>query len=405
MKLSTERVYYSEPWRTSLDARVLSCEESASGYAVVLDKTVIFPGGGGQCADAGQIAGSDVTAAEDAGDYICYTVGKRLAVGARVELTADIGLRREYCQQHTGEHIVSGIAHSRFGARNVGFHMSADYMTIDFDIPLSEDEQIELEDEANKAVFAAMPVISRIVTAEELERLELRKKSDGLTGELRVVVIEGVDSCTCCGTHTRTTAEVGMIRIVDSMKHRGGIRLWVLCGVRALLDYRRKQQALAGIARGFSTSWENAPRAVDELRRELSEQRRRYKQRVMRLNAYRADELIAAAKSYDGAKLVCAVEDDADSADLKLLAEEIAGRTKCVCALVGKKHDSVFYQIVISGGAKASARELCQVYNMLFSGKGGGNNERAQGSAKLTAAFGQAVEQVFDYMARAMSKS
>lgn len=399
---ASERLYYSQSSLFEVEANVISCERSEDGFDVVLDRTVFAPEGGGQPSDEGSIDGYKVIKATDCVDYIVYSIDTEIVVGTRVRMSIDHNRRLDHCRQHTGEHIVSGLACALFGAKNVGFHMSDDYMTLDFDVPLDSKQLRLLEDKANEAVWADIPVTSTIVSAEELESMELRKKSDGLKGELRIITIDSVDSCTCCGTHVESTAKVGIIRIVDSMNHRGGTRLWVLCAGRALDDYRLKHNALIAVAKGFSTSWENVPGCVDELKRELSTQRYENKLTANRLCSYIASELLSAASVHKGVKLVCYAEDGSDMAKLKLLGEELCRRERCVCALIGRRDEAVNYQFIRSDDVKQSMRDLIQAANMIFSGKGGGRDDRAQGSAKYSESWKETAGQLFDYIKRVM---
>ena len=268
----TVKLYYEQPIVNECEAQVLSCEPQGEIYKVLLDKTVIFPEGGGQPADRGFIGDAVVRGAHEINGEVWHDCDAPLTVGDTCKVRFIQGVRRDHTEQHTGEHILSGIASALFGAKNVGFHMAEEYCTIDFDIYLTEEQLTVLEREANLAVRLDLPVRAEVVDAEKLKDLTLRKKSDISASEVRIIYIdEGrVDSCTCCGTHFDTTGKVGAIKITDSQKYKGGTRLWFACGGRAVNAAADLQRSMTAMARGFSTSREELPAAVVKQGEELA---------------------------------------------------------------------------------------------------------------------------------------
>lgn len=400
----TKRLYYHGPYMDECDAVVTDCIAIDGGYEVSVDQTVIFPEGGGQPSDTGFIDKFRVISARDAGgDIWLYTDGEFKA-GQHITMRLNLERRFDHSQQHTGEHIVSGIAKKLFDVANIGFHMAEDYVTIDFDSLLTDEQLLQLEEEANRAVYRNIRVISSVVTCDELDAIPLRKRAEGLQGDIRLVSIAGIDSCTCCGTHTLNTGEVGIIKITDQVKYKSGIRIWLKCGKRALQDYRDKQHVINGLARAYSTKWQNVNEAVLKQMDELSASKHVIKRLAYQHAVYRADELLNGAETAGGITLAVSYEGEVIKDDLGMLAEQLCRHDKTIAVLFGLMNGMIHYRLMRSAGVEMSMKDLCQTVNVLFSGKGGGRPESAQGSSSHTQAFEQSVEQLKAYMKSILKK-
>ncbi len=386
----TKRRYYKEPWQFEATARVTSCESKDDGlYEITLDETIIFPEGGGQISDKGTISGSEVIRCADCGEEIVYTIDKPLSVGQEVQLTIDPDTRRDHSRTHSGEHILSGILKREFNASNVGFHMGEDYATIDMDRELGEDELRTAELMANKAVMENLPVHINMVLPESLSAYTLRKDTSKLQeGEqpVRIVYIgdEGcVDACACCGTHVERSGEIGYISITGAKRYKSGMRIWFLCGERAVKDAHNRRAALDKIALNFSTGASDAYDAVMRQSHELAQRNRLLKETKAELFSYRAQELLKNAKEVRGAMYMVA-HINGDASDAKLLSDAItASADKKIAAIVLAQNDqSINYVVATSDGVTPNAKELCEVINSMLSGRGGGRGNLAQGAAK-----------------------
>lgn len=267
---ATRRLFDENAYQWAFTAVVLQCEpDGKSGFAVVLDQTAFFPEGGGQYPDAGTLNGLSVTDVQEKDGVIFHTVPEALPVGMTVSGAID-GVRRfEFMQQHSGEHIFSGLAHSRFGATNVGFHLGLSVMTVDLDVPLSEEDILGLETSANECVYKNLPIEITYPTAEELSVLPYRSKKE-LTGRVRIVTIPGYDICACCGTHVARTGEIGLIKIISFQNYKGGTRLSMLCGKRALWDYQRRTHDITEVTTRLSVKPEELSAAVSRLENEIT---------------------------------------------------------------------------------------------------------------------------------------
>ena len=257
----TEKLYYLDSPLFEFAARVLETREGKRGWEVLLDRTAFFPEGGGQPADTGTIGRARVLDVHEREGEIRHLCDRELASGTYAcAVDAEKRLRR--MQNHSGEHVFSGLTHQKYGAENVGFHMAADCMTIDFDKELSFEQLSEIEYEANLAVRANIPVRTFYPSPEELKVLEYRSKKE-LAGAVRIVEIAGIDRCACCAPHVRATGEIGAIKLLTAERHRGGVRLSLICGMDALDDYRRKQDSAAAISALLSAKRDERAPAVE----------------------------------------------------------------------------------------------------------------------------------------------
>lgn len=401
----TKKLYY-DPERTACEAAVLACEAVGDGYDILLDATVIYPEGGGQLSDTGHIGEARVSHAREADGKIWHLADRPLPVGAAVRVAFDPEPRLDHTQQHTGEHILSGLAKTLFGASNVGFHMAEDYATIDLDLPLDEAQLARLETEANRAVQRDVPTVTRIVNESELDEIPLRKRAKGLAGEeIRIVWCGGVDSCTCCGTHCARSGAVGMIRITAHMNYKGGTRLWFACGMRAVADAQENACLADKLARRFSTKPENVLEAVTKQGDELAALKRTLRMRTDALLAYRAAELLQAAETVRGVKCIVHAEDGLSAQELKQLAEKLCAQQQAIAVLFSRIGETVYYQLWRAAGVSLSMREVCAALNAITGGKGGGRDDAAQGSAKAQPGFAELLAQFEGYLKQRMKGS
>ena len=230
--METRKLYYEDCHLSAFSAVVLSCEKAEKGYEVILDATAFYPEGGGQAADVGKLGTIRVLHTREAGDTVVHLCDGPLEVGQRVEGRIDYAHRFDLMQQHTGEHIVSGIINRRYGYHNTGFHMGSDVITIDFDGVIPAEDLPSLEAEANCAVWQNLSVHCWVPEPEELPNVFYRTKR-ALPWPVRIVRVPGFDSCACCGVHVAATGEIGIIKLFSVMGFRGGSRMEMACGRRA----------------------------------------------------------------------------------------------------------------------------------------------------------------------------
>lgn len=364
----TQRLYDIDAYLCEFSATVLSCETHKDGYAVTLDKTAFFPEEGGQGADRGTLSAASVSDAYIKDGVVFHITDKPLAVGDTVKGQIDWTRRFRHMQHHTGEHILSGTLHRLYGAENVGFHLYNE-VTLDTDIPLDEERIKEAERVANEAVFSNLSVTAAYPDPATLSSLTYRAKLDLREG-VRIVTVEGVDACACCAPHVKRTGEVGLIKVVDFMKYKGGTRLFLRCGYDALSDYREKQALADALCRRFSAKGDKLYLALDSHFAECEEK----KAEIARLeNSLREARLSILPES---AGILPLFYPDLSANQLRKYAEEAAAL--CDIAAVFTK-DGEGYRYCLSS-QKEDVRPLDKRLHESLGGRGGGRSESTAGS-------------------------
>ena len=368
----TEKLYYSDGHLSRFTARVTSCEKEDGVWAVKLDRSAFFPGGGGQEADEGVLSDMKLVGLREEGEDIVHLTPAPLEPGALVEGRIDWPLRFSRMQGHSGEHILSGTVHRLFGYDNVGFHMGEEAITIDFSGELSREDLSRAELEANRAIWRDVPVRTLLSTPGELAAMDYRSKKE-LTGQVRIVEIEGVDLCACCAPHVSHSGEVGLLKIIDSMRHRGGTRLTLLCGEAALLDYEALHENNAAVSAALSAKRLETGGAIARVMAEQEERRAeltKLKRELLQLKA-------AALRPTEGS--ICIFESDIDMITLRELVNagsELAGQ---VCAgFAGTDGD---YKYII-GSRTVPLRARAKEINAAIDGRGGGSDAMIQGTSR-----------------------
>lgn len=377
----TERLYLQDSHLCRNTARVTTCVKTDKGYEIELDRSVFFPNKGGQPCDLGTIGTAKVLDVNEAGDRLVHLCSEPLKPGTEVEAVIDWARRKDIMEQHTGEHLLSWCAWSLYGAVNVGFHCALDYATLDLDIPLTAEQLKQIEQLANRVARENRAVTAVIYkTEEELEGLPLRKHTEGLTAPIRVVTIEGADSCTCCAPHVKHTGEIGLLKITQAAAYKGGMRLTFLCGGRAYTYAAMLQEAMDGMARSFSTGVDKVSAAVEKMNGELDAAKRQNKSLSARLEEYYSRELKEKARDIKGKKLLVEIVEDTDPKRLRPLCQSTL-EAKALTLLLCPNGEQVSY-ILMCKGINLDMGEVIQAVNAALGGKGGGRGDMAQGSAR-----------------------
>lgn len=366
----TEKLFYADAHMRKFTARVRSCEERGKLYAVTLDRTAFFPEGGGQGGDIGTLGGIQVTDTREENGEIVHFCASPLTLGAEVTGEIDWETRFARMQIHSAEHLVSGHAHSLWGCENIGFHMDEHGATIDFDRELDAEQLAQLERLANEAVWQNLPINILWPTEEELAVLPFRQKK-ALAMPVRIVEVPGVDRCACCAPHVSFTGEIGLIRLKDRMRHRGGVRFTMLAGRTAYEDAALCAAETEALSRLFSAP-QNALCAAAE--RVLGELEAEKYQRAAAERRY-VEARLAALAPCEGNRLF--FEDGLSSAALRALAE--GGKTRCtgVCAALCAEDGGYRY---VMASETTDLRAAAKGINAVLSGRGGGAPGVIQGS-------------------------
>ena len=373
----TEKLYYKDSHLFTFEAAVLDCREEKKGYSVVLDKTAFFPEGGGQLADTGVLGGVRVLDVHERGGEIRHYTDAPLEIGAHVEGCVDAEQRLRRMQNHSGEHILSGLVHNTYGFDNVGFHMGAECIIIDFSGELTWEQLTELETRANEVVRQNIPLHIWFPDENELKSLEYRSKLE-LTENVRIVEIPGVDRCACCAPHVDRTGEVGIVKILDSQRHRGGVRVSVVCGLDALEDYRARQESVTEISRALSAKRGEVTQAVQRILNEQQSMKERCDALSLALIRYMAEaepETAGNILVFDGTLGEIAQRELAN-----LLMEKAGAFAAVFC---GSDEDGWRY---IMGSKRLDLRAMSREINAAVQGRGGGTPQMIQGSARANRA-------------------
>lgn len=368
----TEKLFYKDSHLSEFTATVVSCEPSGEGFEVVLDRTAFFPEGGGQAADVGILDDAAVTDVQEKADKVIHYTDSPLAEGGQVKGQIDWQRRFSMMQQHTGEHIVSGLVHSRFGYNNVGFHLSDSICTLDLSGALTKEELEEIEYAANEVIASNLPVEITYPDKKALSKMEYRSKIE-IEGQVRIVTIPGVDVCACCAPHLKYTGEIGLLKFIHAQSYKGGVRITMVCGFRALCDYRAKETSVKAIMQSLSSKEELIADAVERMKEECTALKGQLAQQQRTILSYRAAEVP------EGEKMVCLFEKELSGNGPRELMNMVLDRGAGICAVFAG-NDETGYRYVI-GSRTVDVRTLCKGLNEAFAGRGGGKPEMVQGSA------------------------
>ena len=367
--MQTRKLYYEDSHRSAFSAQVLACTQAEKGYEVVLDATAFYPEGGGQAADTGTLGGVWVLDTRERGETVVHLCEQPLEVGQAVDGVIDWDKRFARMQQHSGEHIVSGIIHRRFGYHNTGFHMGADVITIDFDGVIGEEALAEIEAEANGAVWANLPLHIWYPSPEELPTVPYRTKK-ALPWPVRIVEVPGFDCCACCGTHVSATGEIGIIKLFSAVNFRGGTRMEMACGGQALSILNETYAQNKLVSQAFSAKIFETGAAARRMNDQLAELKF---QRV----ALQRKLFAQTAAGYAGAGSVLHFEEGLDGTETRELADAIAGVCGGWAAVFSGTEDNGYgFCLAARNG---DLRALCKEMTSALHGRGGGKPAFQQG--------------------------
>ena len=369
-KMQTVRLFDTDQYTDSFEAKVLLCEKTDTGYKILLDKTAFFPEAGGQPCDTGVLDDIPVSFVKEENGKIYHYVEKPLCEGSTVKGKIDFDRRFCFMQNHSGEHIVSGIVHRKYGFNNVGFHLNEKFVTLDFDGILSREQLDEIEDEANKAVFENHPIRAYYPSKEEAKTVSYRSKKE-VEGALRLVEIEGVDICACCAPHVSSTGEIGIIKLLDISRMRGGIRIVLKCGKYALSDYRNKYKNISNISDMLSAKQEESADAVhnllskyDDIKRDLSEQNRRMIEGLVKSSA--PSQRFFFVKNFE-------------MKELQIFSDSLHKTHGGIKAVFSGESGNYNFAIC---GEEEETEKILSAFRAAFSVRGGGRNGMVQGTVK-----------------------
>ena len=371
--METRRLFYEDCHLYSFTALVIGCEPVKGAYAVILDATAFYPEGGGQACDIGTLNDAQVLDVFEVDGKIIHICDRELSIGQQVVGKIDVDRRFDLMQQHTGEHIVSGIVSRRYGLHNVGFHIGADGITIDFDGPIPAEDLADIEAEANAVVWQNLPVKCWTPSPEELPGIYYRSKKQ-LQWPVRIVEIPGVDSCACCGVHVSQTGEVGLIKLFSCVKFHQGVRIEMACGKRAMDALNAAYDQNRQVSQAFSAKIF----ATGEAARKMNERMAAVEFRCSELERKIWDSV---AEQYAGKGDVFHYDPALSPAAVRELADRIVHYCGGVAAVLGGNEHLNLCMINPSGDVK----DLSEAVRSRLNGRGGGKPGIFQGTVGVAA--------------------
>ncbi len=369
--METERLYYADSHLREFSAQVTACRQAENGYLVALSATAFYPEGGGQACDLGELGGVRVLDVREKEGTVWHLCEAALTEGSTVTGTIDWQRRFGLMQQHSGEHIVSGIVHRLFGWHNVGFHMGSDVMTIDFDGPISPEALVKIETLANEAVWADLEVRCWYPSEEELPHIPYRTKK-ALPWPVRIVEIPGVDLCACCGTHVQRTGEIGLIKLISCIKFHAGVRIELACGSKALALTQAVFAQNRAVSQAFSAKMLETGEAAAKMNAQLAAEK-------LRANTLQSSLFALQAREFAGKGNVWHFAEGLAPAQIRDLADRIADVCGGWAAVLSGEEENYSICIVSrQGDVKPVGQHL--------GARGGGKPGFFQGSLRATKA-------------------
>lgn len=367
----TDKLFYQDSHLKEFEAKVIDCQKCDDYYNVILDCTAFFPEGGGQSADEGFLNDITVLDVQEEDGVIYHRTAQHLKPGLTVRGIVDYEKRFSRMQQHTGEHIVSGIVHEMFQYDNVGFHLGHEEVTMDFNGELTIEELRMIERKANEAVAANVPVLVTYPSERELMNLDYRSKKE-IMGAVRIVTIPGYDVCACCAPHTKYTGEIGLIKLTGLQNHKGGVRVSMLCGFRALDDYNMKEENVSRISVLLSAKPSEAAEHVVRVQQETQ----KYKQKLQEFQQFYLER--ERRNITDSTVDFSLFMEEADKNIVRRFVDDTKELCQGICAVfVGSDDDGYRY---VMASDTIDMRTYSRALNAELSGKGGGSRQMVQGT-------------------------
>ena len=379
----TRKLYYEDCHLSRFRAMVTGCEKCEKGYEILLDATAFYPEGGGQACDLGSLGSVSVLDVRERGEAVVHLCDAPLEIGTEVEGVIDYDRRFDLMQQHTGEHIVSGIIHRRYGFHNVGFHMGSEMIEIDFDGMVPAGDLPAIEQEANSALWQNLEVRCWYPAEEELPHVVYRSKR-ALPWPVRIVQVPGFDSCACCGTHVAKTGEVGLVKLFSVVPLRGGCRIEMSCGRRALMLLNRAFEQNRQVSQAFSAVWSETGDAAKRMNEALSAEKYRAAQLQKRIFA-------TIAQGYENSGNVLHFEPALESVEIRMLADAVGQVCHGRAAVFSGTEEEgyAFAMVDHSTDLRAFGKEMTAALH----GRGGGKPNFQQGRVSATR---QEIENFFE---------
>lgn len=359
-----DTLYYKNNYLTEFEAIVKDCIEENGKIKIILDNTAFYPEGGGQPADIGFIGNVKVLDVQEKNNIIYHTVDNKIEIGSNVKCKINFEERLNNMQSHTAEHIVSGLICKRFNSTNVGFHIGKDFVTMDFNVTITEENLREIEKQANHAIYKNIPVIINTYSKEDAKNLSYRSKKE-LNEDIRIVEIPGYDICACCGIHVNTTGEIGLIKLLKVEKYKNGVRIYMIVGDKALNDYTDKYNQINKISTLLSLKLDEV---YDGVVHQLEEIEKLKKEKLDLKNIIIENEI----SNLEREKNIILEKENMEMNDMKNYCMKLKSKASNICGIIS---NGKFIFMSDTVNLKDVLQKLKESINI----KGGGNNQLIQG--------------------------
>lgn len=371
----TEKLYDTDSYLSEFACKVISLYSDENYIYIETDRTAFFPEGGGQTCDKGTLDSVSVENVQIIDGKILHFVknsdenAEKFQIGAIINGKIDVKKRFSDMQQHSGEHIFSGVVNSLYGYNNVGFHLGSEVVTLDFNGELNEDDICKVESLVNKAIWNNLEIKVTFPSDQELKDIKYRSKIE-IEGQVRLVEIPGVDICACCAPHVKFTGEIGIVRVVNFERYKGGTRVSILCGERALLDLRHKLKQNRLVSNLTSSKQDETAAAVERLKNENE----KLKYDIVGLTR---ELLSLKSQSIAFQDRIIIFDSNLQGKLLQDFAISLMEKANEFAACFSGENGSYRYCIV---SGQVNLQPLCKALNSRFGGRGGGKPEIVQGS-------------------------
>ena len=367
--METLKLYYKDSHLAEFTARVISCEHTAKGFEIILDATAFYPEGGGQACDLGTLGDANVLDVRERGEAIVHLCDRALDAGQEVQGAIDWARRFDLMQQHSGEHMVSGVIHRRYGYHNVGFHMGEHMITIDFDGVIPAEDLPIIEAEVNAGIWADLPMRCWYPSPQELPTVAYRSKK-ALPWPVRIVEVPGFDHCACCGTHVKHTGEIGLVKLFSTIGCRGGSRMEMACGKRAVEVLTQTFDQNRQVSQAFSAQISETGAAARRMNEMLEQEKLRYAALQKKLFGFIAERYVNSGN-------VLHFEEELDSVQIRILADAIAEGCGGRAAVFSGTEDSGYAFALVA--REGDLRPFGKAMTAALNGRGGGKPIFQQG--------------------------
>ena len=383
LKGKTDCIYEREGECYEFSATVLSCKESLEykgQYEIILDRTAFFPEGGGQPSDAGKLEGTNLTDVKKVNGEIIHFLPVALSEGKEVFGCVDRAVRYPRMQAHMAEHLLCGIIHKQFGYDNVGFHLDTEnYVTMDVDGPLTVEQIKDVERKANEAILSSIKIHPEFPDVKELEKIPFRSKLE-LADGIRLVYIDGYDVCACCAPTLSNTSQIGLVKVIDSMTHRGGMRLTIIAGIKAIEDYTKLDETNRNIMKQLSSKRWEGDVAVSKLSDKLNTDIKVINDLKRQITSFYLEKLSKVIGENVEGNVIYFETENLDEVQIRSLLNESVDKIDGILGIINSSEKGRNFIFASSDETKYPLRSFIKGFNEANASRGGGSDKMVQGS-------------------------